>query len=162
MCTIVLNYFKIALCLLVFIFPHLLTEISKHSDTQSWWYSESVSWLTSILKIGKHSGISSFGGHLSLNCFLETFLLCFYNSFKLLNISCTACLSVCLLPYILTKNRPTQWYLHFLMECLFDFLNIFQDICTLVQNDYKFLLCLSVRFLAHCHDENCYISIYEW
>ena len=69
----------------------------------------------------------------------------FPNHYKFL-----VCLSVCQLAYFLTEIRPKQGYLLSLMRYLSEiFWRHSRDVCTLLSNSYKFLVCLSVRQLAY-------------
>ena len=71
------------------------------------------------------------------------------------------CLSFYQLAYFLTEFRPLQGFLLFWMRYLSEmFLRQSQDVCTLVQNNFEFLVCMSVCQLAHFLTEIRSMQIY--
>ena len=97
---------------------------------------------------------------LSFSNFLETFLVCFYTISILSTISCL--LSVCWLAYIIMEIELTQGYIRFWMSYPSQiFWRHSLVFCTLILNNFRFLVCLSVCSLTHFLTENRLSVIYQ-
>ena len=109
-----------------------------------------VSVLVGLLLYWKYAnvGISPDLDDTSFWNFLETFLRCLYTSSKWLKISCMSLsLFIASLPYWIWVIFG---YIQFWMRYLFQiFWKHSLDVCTLVLNNFRFLVCLSVCSLRH-------------
>ena len=103
--------------------------------------SQFLFWLASLQKWSQHIAISiSWSDNFII--VLETFSGCmFANSIYYVIV----CLSVCLLPYSLTKIRPTYWHLNFWMRYFWHLPGMFVHQAQI--NTYFFCFCQSNHWL---------------
>ena len=108
---------------------------------------QSVSWLTSSLKLHKSSDISSSGWYIFLKFFGDIPMI-FLNYFQI--IPFFVCVSVCQLAYLLTESGLTEEYVQFWMIYISEiFRRHSLDVLTLFSNNLKLFVCLTVCYLAY-------------
>ena len=106
-----------------------------------------VSWLTFLLKLDKYKDISCSGWDIFLNLFVEIPGM-FIHYFQIVSNSCMS--DRLLVGFFLTEIRLIYVYLLFWMRYLSEYVwrHSFH-VCSLVQNIYEILVCLSFCLLAH-------------
>ena len=108
---------------------------------------QSVCCLTSLLKLG-YLWISPVLDELSYSNFLETFMGCLYDISTYFQISCMfVSLFTASLPYLQQVNFGYLWF--WMPQLSQIFWRHSWDVSTLVPNNFRFLVCLSVCSLPH-------------